>query len=79
MGNLKQAAAAGSPEALRGAATQFEAMFINMMMKSMREATPAEGADSEQTKTFTTMLDGQVSQNLAKRGMGLADMLVRQM
>ena len=79
LGNLKQAAAAGSPEALRGAATQFEAMFINMMMKSMREATPAEGADSEQTKTFTTMLDGQMSQNLAKRGMGLADMLVRQM
>jgi flagellar protein FlgJ len=55
-------------------------MFINMMMKSMRAATPAEGmTDSEQTKTFTTMLDGQMSQNLAKRGMGLADMLVRQM
>ena len=80
LGNLKQAAAAGSPEALRGAATQFEAMFINMMMKSMRDATPADGmTDSEQTKTFTTMLDGQMSQNLAKRGMGLADMLVRQM
>jgi flagellar protein FlgJ len=80
LGNLKQSAAAGSPEALRGAATQFEAMFINMMMKSMRAATPAEGmTDSEQTKTFTTMLDGQMSQNLAKRGMGLADMLVRQM
>ncbi|HEU5437590.1 MAG TPA: rod-binding protein, partial [Telluria sp.] len=79
LGQLKQSAKAGSPEALKTAATQFEAMFINMMMKSMREATPAEGADSEQTKTFTTMLDGQMSQNLAKRGMGLADMLVRQM
>jgi len=80
LGNLKQSAKAGSPEALRGAATQFEAMFINMMMKSMREATPQDGmTDSEQTKTFTTMLDGQMSQNLAKRGMGLADMLVRQM
>ncbi|MDQ2822598.1 MAG: flagellar assembly peptidoglycan hydrolase FlgJ [Pseudomonadota bacterium] len=80
LSNLKQSAKAGSPEALRGAATQFEAMFINMMMKSMRDATPQEGmTDSETTKTFTTMLDTQTSQNLAKRGMGLADMLVRQM
>lgn len=80
LGNLKQSAKDGSPEALRGAATQFEAMFINMMMKSMREATPQDGmTDNEQTKTFTTMLDSQLSQTMAKRGMGLADMLVRQM
>jgi flagellar protein FlgJ len=49
-------------------------------MKSMREATPTDGmTDNEQTKTFTTMLDSQLSQTMAKRGMGLADMLVRQM
>ena len=80
LAGLKQSAKAGSPEALRGAATQFEAMFINMMMKSMRDATPQEGMlDNQQTKTFTTMLDQQMSQNLAKRGMGLADVLVRQL
>ena len=80
LGNLKQAAKAGSPEALKTAATQFEAMFINMMMKSMRDATPQDGPmDSQQTKTFTAMLDQQTSQNLAKRGMGLADVLVRQL
>lgn len=80
LGGLKQAAKAGSPEALKSAATQFEAMFINMMMKSMRDATPQDGAlDSQQTKQFTSMLDQQLSQNLAKRGMGLADVLVRQL
>ena len=80
LGNLKQAAKAGSPDALKSAATQFEAMFINMMMKSMRDATPQDGPmDSQQTKTFTAMLDQQTSQNLAKRGMGLADVLVRQL
>lgn len=80
LSNLKASAAAGSPAALKGAATQFEAMFINMMLKSMREATPQDGmTDSETTKTFTSMLDGQLSQTMAKRGMGLADMLVRQM
>jgi flagellar protein FlgJ len=80
LGQLKQSAKDGAPEALKGAATQFEAMFINMMMKSMRDASPQEGMlDNQQTKTFTTMLDQQMSQNMAKRGIGLADMLTRQL
>lgn len=80
LGDLKQGAKDGSPDALRGAAQQFEAMFINMMMKSMRDATPQDGPmDSEQTRMFTSMLDQQMSQNLAKRGVGLADVLVRQL
>ncbi len=80
LGELKQSAKAGSPEALKTAATQFEAMFINMMMKSMRDATPQEGMlDNQQTKMFTSMLDQQMSQNLAKRGVGLADVLIRQL
>ncbi|UVW27902.1 flagellar assembly peptidoglycan hydrolase FlgJ [Massilia sp. H6] len=80
LGELKQSAKAGSPAALKEAATQFEAMFINMMMKSMRDATPQEGMlDNQQSKMFTGMLDQQMSQNLAKRGVGLADMLTRQL
>jgi flagellar protein FlgJ len=80
LGDLKQSAKAGSPDALKGAATQFESMFVNMMMKSMRDATPQDGPmDSQETRTFTTMLDQQMSQKLAKRGIGLADVLVRQL
>ena len=80
LGDLKQSAKTGSPEALKGAATQFESMFINMMMKSMRAATPQDGPmDSQETRTFTSMLDQQMSQKLAKRGVGLADVLVRQL
>lgn len=82
MGELRQSAKAGAPEALKGAATQFEAMFINMMMKSMRDATPTdEGgiSDSQSSKMFTSMLDQQMSQDMAKRGVGLADMLIRQL
>ncbi|MES2263449.1 MAG: flagellar assembly peptidoglycan hydrolase FlgJ [Pseudomonadota bacterium] len=80
MGALRQSAKAGSPEALKGAATQFEAMFVNMMMKSMRDASPQDGMlDSQQSKMFTTMLDQQTSQNIAKKGIGLSDVLVRQL
>ncbi|MES3025536.1 MAG: flagellar assembly peptidoglycan hydrolase FlgJ [Pseudomonadota bacterium] len=80
LGGLKASAKAGSPEALKAASTQFEAMFINMMMESMRAATPQDGMfDSEQSKMFTSMLDQQTSENLAKRGVGLADVLIRQL
>jgi flagellar protein FlgJ len=80
LGDLKRSSKSGSPEALKGAATQFESVFINMMMKSMREATPQDGMmDSQETRTYTSMLDQQMSQKLAKRGIGLADVLVRQL
>lgn len=82
MSDLKQAARqnGNSPEAIKGVAKQFEAMFLNMMMKSMRDATPKDGAlDSEQSKMFTSMLDQQMSQSLAQRGVGLADVLTRQL
>jgi flagellar protein FlgJ len=80
LGNLKRSARAGSAEATRGAAQQFEALFINQMMKSMRDATPSEGLnDNQQTRMFTSMLDQQLSQNMSRRGMGLADVLVRQL
>ena len=80
MGGLRQSAKAGGPEALKTASTQFEAMFVNMMMKSMRDASPQDGMmNSEQTKMFTTMLDQQTSQNIAKKGIGLSDVLIRQL
>lgn len=80
LGDLKRSAKAGSADATRGAAQQFEALFINQMMKSMRDATPQDGlTDNQQTKMFTSMLDQQLSQNMSKRGMGLADVLVRQL
>jgi len=80
LNSLRSAAATQSPESLKGAAKQFEALFLNMMLKSMRDATPQDGPlDSPQTKMFTSMLDQQLSQNMAQRGVGLADMLVRQL
>ena len=80
VGDLRQAARQNSPEALKATARQFEALFMNMVMKSMREATPQEGAfDNQQSRMFTSMLDQQLSQNMASRGVGLADVLIRQL
>lgn len=65
----------------RAAAQQFEALFLNMMLKSMRDATPKEGLfDDSNTGLYTGMLDAQLAQSLSKgRGIGLADMMLRQM
>lgn len=66
--------------ALKAAAKQFESVFLNMMLKSMRDATPQDGVfDSEQTKMFTGMLDQQLAQSMASRGVGLADIMVKQL
>jgi flagellar protein FlgJ len=78
---LRQSARQNSPEALKETAKQFEALFMNMIMKSMRDATASqEGVfDNQQSKMYTAMLDQQLSQNLASKGVGLADVLVRQL
>ncbi|MHB1299267.1 MAG: flagellar assembly peptidoglycan hydrolase FlgJ [Burkholderiales bacterium] len=67
-------------QALSQVSRQFEAVFMEMMLKSMRDATPQDGPfDSEQTKMYTSMLDQQIAQTLAKKGIGLADIMTKQL
>lgn len=81
---LKHGARDASPEArkqsVREAATQFEAVFMNMLMKSMRDAGQKDGAlESDTTRTYTGMFDQQLAQKISQRGIGLADMIVKQL
>lgn len=77
---IRRASRENSPDALKAAARQFEALFMNMMLKSMRSATSQDSMfNSEQTKLYTSMLDQELSQKFAKRGIGLADAMLRQM
>ena len=67
-------------EALQKVAQQFEALFVNMLLKSMREATPKDGIfDSQQTQFFTQMYDQQLAQKISTKGIGIADMMVQQL
>jgi len=67
-------------KALKGAATQFEAVFVDMLLKSMREALPQDGPlTSDTTRLYTGMLDQQLAQGIAAKGLGLADALVKQL
>lgn len=82
LADMKRLARDGnSPEGLRAAAKQFEALFMQMVLKSMRDAMPSTGMfDSDQTRLFQALQDQQMAMNMAQgRGVGLADAIVRQL
>jgi len=67
-------------EGMKQASKQFEVMFMQMVLKSMREATPSDGMfSSQQEKLYTSMLDQQLAQNLSGRGLGLAESMFAQL
>jgi len=79
LGQLKGQARQDAKAATRETAQQFEAMFIQMMMKSMRESVmKSDLSENAPLETYQGMFDKEVSMQLAKRNsMGLADMLVK--
>jgi flagellar protein FlgJ len=81
LSKLRAQARNNSEETLREVAGQFEALFIQMMLKSMRDANLAEGLlDSQHSKTYQSLYDKQIAIDLSKQqGLGLADMMVRQL
>lgn len=80
--NELKAKAGSDPAAnIRPVARQVEGMFVQMMLKSMREALPKDGLfSSEQTRLYTSLYDQQIAQQMtAGKGLGLAEVMVKQM
>ncbi len=67
--------------ALKSTAQQFEAVFLQMVLKAMRDASPKEGIfDSEQSQLYQSMLDQQLAQTLSAGGStGLSAVIERQL
>ena len=77
---LKRAAGQDPRQAVKKVATQFEALFMQMVLKSMRDATMRSGMlDSQEQDLYRGMLDQQVAQQVASSGTGLADLIARQL
>lgn len=81
LNELKSKAGQDPGANLRPVARQVEGMFVQMMLKSMREALPKDGLfSSDSTRLYTSMYDQQIAQQMtAGKGLGLADMMVKQM
>jgi peptidoglycan hydrolase FlgJ len=78
---LRRGAQTDDPAVLREAARQFESLFTKMMLEGMRSASfgdPMFGSD--QADMYQDMMDDQMAVQLSSgRGIGLADMLIRQL
>lgn len=67
-------------QGLRAVARQMEGIFVQMMMKSMREALPGDSLlDNDSSRLYTSLYDQQISQDLSNKGLGFADAIVRQL
>jgi peptidoglycan hydrolase FlgJ len=78
---LKRAARENTPESIKATAKQFEALFLQMILKSMRDASPKDGMfDSDATRFYQGMSDQQMAGVLAQKGgIGLGAALERQL
>jgi flagellar protein FlgJ len=78
---LQYKAATDTPQALQEVGKHFEALFIQMMLQSMRKATPEDplfGGKGEEL--YRDLFDKQISVSMAEKSqLGLADMIVRQL
>lgn len=82
---LRKRGLSNDESALRAAAQQFEALFMNMLMKSMRQAnkvfeTEDNPLSSRDVEFFQDMYDNQLTSELSSQGtLGLADLMVQQL
>ncbi len=73
-----------SQQATKEVAKQFESLFLQMMLKSMRDATITDDSTgSDQTRFYQEMFDKQIALDLSNNekghGLGIAAMLERNM
>ena len=77
---LRASASRDPKAAIRETAKQFEAIFMQELMKSMRQATPSSGMlDNAGTKLGTEMLDTQFASQMTGLPGGLSDLIARQL
>ncbi len=83
LAGLRRQAQQKSPAAVREAAKQFEAVFIQMMLKSMRAAVaPTDSGimDNDQSRLYLEMFDHQIALTMAQQGkLGIAEMIAKQL
>ena len=77
---LRSDAARDPKVAAKEAARQFEALFMQELMKSMRAAQLSSGLfDNDASRMGTEMLDAQMAQSFAGRPGGLSEVIAKQL
>ncbi len=78
---LKVSARAESPEAVKAVAKEFEASFVEMMLKSLRDASSGDGImESDGSRMYQDMFDKQIAVDISERGdFGVAQVIEAQL
>ena len=83
LAELKAKASRDDIETAREVGNQFEAMFVQLMLKSMRDASePLKSKlfDTKHIDTFEEMYHGELAQEIAKTGpLGIGEWLIRRL
>ncbi|MBD8048952.1 rod-binding protein [Limnohabitans radicicola] len=81
LGRLKGEASRDPTQAVRQTAEQFEAYFLQQMMKSMRDTVEkSDLVESNNMEMYQDLMDKEVAMKMVKRGgIGVANMLEKQM
>lgn len=80
LAGLRTTAAKDPKQAIKEVAKQFESLFMQELMKSMRQATMSSGMlDNEGTKLGTEMMDTEFAGKMSGLKGGLADAIARQL
>ena len=83
LAELKAKASGDDSETAREVGNQFEAMFVQMMLKSMREASePLKSKlfDTKHMDTFEEMYHGELAQEISKNGpLGIGEWLIQRL
>lgn len=81
MSALRQQAKNDPQATLRQVANHFESLYMKMMLKSMRQASLGDPIfDSNNSSMYRDMYDSQIALQLSQQnGIGIADMLVKQL
>lgn len=80
LSRLRYSARHDPDASLKETTQQFEALFLQKMLKSMRDAIPeSDLLSSNSLDQYTDLMDRQWSQHLAGEGFGLSEMMVKQM
>jgi flagellar protein FlgJ len=81
LGRLKGEASQDPTQAIRKTAEQFEAHFLQQMMKSMRDTVEkSDLVESNNMEMYQDLMDKEVAMKMVQRGgIGVANMLEKQM
>lgn len=77
-GDIEELRNRKDPAAVKAVAKEMESLFVYEMLKVMRESSGTSSSGSLGSDTYTSMFDMELSKVISQRGLGLADMIAKE-